>query len=113
MVGNAGVLLTKVLNIKRTETKNFIIVDAAMNDLLRPALYNAEHEIENIHRAEGETFTADVVGPICETGDFLARDREMLEPMEGEYLCVRTAGAYAFYHVFSIQFLVLAPLKFW
>lgn len=93
LVGNAGVLLTTVEFVKHNEDKNFVIVDAAMNDLMRPALYQAHHHIDNLSSA-GAPFTADIVGPICETGDFLARDRQIYA-QAGDLLAVRSAGAYA------------------
>jgi diaminopimelate decarboxylase len=96
IVGNAGALLTKVLYRKRTHTKEFVIVDAAMNDLIRPVLYEAHHEILPLGRNGAEHITADVVGPVCETGDFLARDREIPAVVAGEYLAVMSAGAYGF-----------------
>jgi diaminopimelate decarboxylase len=96
IVGPAGVLLTRVLYRKRNGEKEFIIVDAAMNDLIRPALYRAYHEILPLRRTTLPPVTADVVGPVCETGDFLARDREMPNVMPGDYLAVCTAGAYGF-----------------
>jgi diaminopimelate decarboxylase len=96
LVGNAGVLLTKVVMRKQGETKKFVIVDAAMNDLLRPALYEAYHAIVPVHLPPADTAleTADVVGPICECGDFLARARELPWPARGELLAVLGAGAY-------------------
>ena len=95
IVGNAGVLVTRVLYVKRGEAKNFVIVDAAMNDLIRPTLYEAYHEIRPVKEpANGSRITADVVGPICETGDYLALDREMVEPGAGDLLAIMTAGAY-------------------
>ena len=95
LVGNAGTLLTRVEYVKRGEEKNFVIVDAAMNDLMRPALYQAYHHIENAETSERQAvFLADIVGPICETGDFLARDR-MISAQAGDLLLVRSAGAYA------------------
>jgi len=96
IVGPAGVLLTRVLNRKKTPAKEFIVVDAAMNDLIRPALYKAHHEIRPLRQDVGGTVVADVVGPVCETGDFLARDREMADVQPGEYLAVSSAGAYGF-----------------
>ncbi len=96
IVGPAGALLTRVLYRKRNGTKEFVIVDAAMNDLLRPALYRAHHEILPIRKTGMPPLVADVVGPVCETGDFLARDREMTNVMPGDYLAVMTAGAYGF-----------------
>jgi diaminopimelate decarboxylase len=96
LVAAAGVLLTRVLYLKRNGDKRFVIVDAGMNDLLRPALYKAHHRIEPVRERTGEGMVADVVGPVCETGDFLARARE-LPPLEaGDLLAVRDAGAYAF-----------------
>ncbi len=96
IVGPAGVLLTRVLYRKRNGAKEFIIVDAAMNDLLRPSLYRAHHDILPVRRSSMPAVIADVVGPVCETGDFLARDREMPNAMPGDYLAVMTAGAYGF-----------------
>lgn len=96
IVGPAGVLLTKVLYRKNTGGKEFVIVDAAMNDLIRPALYQAHHEILPVRAREGGTIHADVVGPVCETGDFLARDRDLPEVLPGDVLAVCTAGAYGF-----------------
>lgn len=96
IVGSAGVLLTRVLYRKKSGDKEFIIVDAAMNDLIRPALYSAHHEILPLRLNESRTLRADVVGPVCETGDFLARDREMPEVFPGDLLAVCTAGAYGF-----------------
>ena len=96
IVGAAGVLLTRVLYRKRNGDKEFMVVDAAMNDLLRPSLYRAHHEILPLRRNGLPPATMDVVGPVCETGDFLARDREMANAMPGDYLAVCTAGAYGF-----------------
>jgi diaminopimelate decarboxylase len=96
IVGNAGVLLTRVLYRKKTGDKEFVVVDAAMNDLIRPALYGAYHEILPVRQRGSATLRADVVGPVCETGDFLARDREMPEALPGDILAVRSAGAYGF-----------------
>jgi diaminopimelate decarboxylase len=96
IVGPAGVLLTRVLYRKRNGAKEFIVVDAAMNDLIRPSLYRAHHEIVPLRRSPLPPVKADVVGPVCETGDFLARDREMPNAMPGDYLAVATAGAYGF-----------------
>ncbi len=96
LIANAGVLVSRVLHVKRTPKKNFVVIDTGMNDLLRPALYDAEHEIEWVSESHGERIRADIVGPICETADFLARDREINEPMEGDLLAIRTAGAYGF-----------------
>ncbi|MFA5495150.1 MAG: diaminopimelate decarboxylase [Porticoccaceae bacterium] len=95
IVANGGVLLTRVEYLKPGEHKNFAIVDAAMNDMLRPALYSAWMAIEAVRPRRGEARRYDVVGPVCETGDFLAKDRELsLEP--GDLLCLHSAGAYGF-----------------
>ena len=96
LVGNAGILLTRVLYRKESEAKKFVIVDAAMNDLIRPSLYGAYQLIEPVLRRERPSTVVDVVGPVCESGDFLARDRELPEVMPGELLAVRGAGAYGF-----------------
>jgi diaminopimelate decarboxylase len=97
IVAEAGILLTRVLFTKRNGQKSFVIVDAAMNDLIRPTLYQAHHEIVPVvKKAEAERLTADVVGPICETGDFFARGRELPETGSGGLLAIRTAGAYGF-----------------
>jgi diaminopimelate decarboxylase len=97
IVGNAGVLLTRTLYLKQSEIKNFVIVDAAMNDHIRPAFYDSYHAIWPVEKRGPEPFVADVVGPICETGDFLARDRSLAQkPREGELLAVMSAGAYGF-----------------
>ena len=96
IVGPAGVLLTRVLYRKCNGSKQFVIVDAAMNDLLRPSLYRAHHDIVPVRKSSLLRITADVVGPVCETGDFLARDREMADAMPGDYLAIMTAGAYGF-----------------
>jgi diaminopimelate decarboxylase len=96
IVGNAGILVTQVIYVKRGEAKRFIIVDAAMNDLIRPTLYEAHHDIRPVREpaAGAPRILADVVGPVCETGDYLALDREMAEPAPGDLLAVMTAGAY-------------------
>ncbi len=98
LVGNAGVLVTRVVGVKRSGRKSFVIVDAAMNDLVRPAFYDAWHDIEPVAapRPGAREIVADVVGPICESGDFLARKRRMAEPRPGDLLVVRSAGAYGF-----------------
>jgi diaminopimelate decarboxylase len=96
IVGEAGVLLARVLYRKRNVDKEFVIVDAAMNDLLRPALYRSHHEIVPVRQSDRGTVRADIVGPVCETGDFLARDREIANVLPGDLLAVRTAGAYGF-----------------
>lgn len=94
--GNAGILVTRVEYLKRTGKKNFIIVDAAMNDLIRPAFYDAYHEIVPLVRKSTTTMKADVVGGICESGDFFAKDRVLPRVDEGDYLALLTAGAYSF-----------------
>ena len=95
IVGNAGILVTRVIYVKRGEAKNFIIVDAGMNDLIRPTLYDAWHDIVPIHAiTDRRVIIADIVGPVCETGDYLALDRNIPEPQPGDLLCVLTAGAY-------------------
>ena len=96
IVGNAGILVTRVLFVKRGEAKNFVVVDAAMNDLIRPTLYDAHHEIWPVEEpdASGRRIRADVVGPVCESGDFLALDRDLAEPAPGALLAVMSAGAY-------------------
>jgi diaminopimelate decarboxylase len=96
LVGNAGILLTRVLYLKRGEAKTFVIVDAAMNDLVRPTLYDAHHEIMPVREpaADARRIVADVVGPVCESGDFLALGRTLAEPQPGDLLAVMTAGAY-------------------
>lgn len=99
IVGPAGVLLTRVLYRKKTPSKQFVVVDAAMNDLIRPSLYRAHHDILPLNHAPGgagAAIVADVVGPICETGDFLARDRALADVQPGEYLAISAAGAYGF-----------------
>jgi diaminopimelate decarboxylase len=96
LVGNAGVLLTRVLYVKRSGRKVFAVVDAAMNDLVRPSLYGAHHDIEPCSAAPRPQGTVDVVGPVCESSDFLAQGRRMPVPEAGDLLCVRSAGAYGF-----------------
>jgi len=97
MVGNAGLLVTEVQYIKESKWKDFVIVDAAMNDLIRPSFYDAYHEIVPVlKRARGKARKVDVVGPICESGDFLAKDRLMPLPAGGELLALKSAGAYGF-----------------
>ena len=96
IVGNAGILLTRVLYVKHGEAKTFVIVDAGMNDLIRPTLYDAHHDIRPVREPTvgAARITADVVGPVCESGDFLALDRSLPAPQPGELLAVMTAGAY-------------------
>jgi diaminopimelate decarboxylase len=96
IVGPAGALLTRVLYRKQSPKKEFMIVDAAMNDLIRPSLYQAHHEILPLRQNRLPQVTVDVVGPICETGDFLARNRQLANALPGDYLAIMTAGAYGF-----------------
>jgi diaminopimelate decarboxylase len=96
IVGNAGILVSRVIYVKPGEAKNFVIIDAAMNDLIRPTLYEAHHDILPVREPAmaARTITADVVGPVCETGDYLALDRNLPEPKAGDLLAIMTAGAY-------------------
>jgi diaminopimelate decarboxylase len=96
IVGNAGILITKVLYTKVTEEKTFLVVDAAMNDLIRPSLYGSFHGIQPVRGVARGNIKADVVGPICESSDFLAKDRELAAFEPGELMAVMSAGAYAF-----------------
>jgi diaminopimelate decarboxylase len=96
LVAGSGVLLTRVLYIKENHGRRFVIVDAGMNDLLRPALYKAFHRIEPVAEAAPTSRRVDVVGPVCESGDFLARDRELPDVVPGDLLAIRDVGAYAF-----------------
>ena len=94
IVGNAGILVTKVLYLKKGEGKEFVIVDAGMNDLMRPSLYDAYHHIVPVARKKRNMIKTDIVGPICESGDFLAKGRKIEKVNRGEYLSVMSAGAY-------------------
>src|SRR5919198_4692680 len=96
IVGNAGILVTEVQYIKETDDKNCVIVDGGMNDLIRPALYGSYQEIKPVLQRSAEKIVADVVGPICESGDFFAKDREIERPQRGDLLAVMSAGAYGF-----------------
>jgi diaminopimelate decarboxylase len=96
LVGNAGILITKTLYLKKGVEKEFVIVDAGMNDLIRPSLYEAYHHILPVVRNRRGKILCDVVGPICESGDFLAKERELARLKQGEYLAVMSAGAYGF-----------------
>jgi diaminopimelate decarboxylase len=96
MVGNAGILVTRVEYVKRTGQKNFVIVDAAMNDLIRPAFYDSYHEIVPLAKNGKAAISSDVVGPICESGDYFAKDRPLAKVGEGDYLALLSAGAYGF-----------------
>jgi diaminopimelate decarboxylase len=96
IVGNAGILVTRVLHMKHGDAKNFVVVDAGMNDLIRPTLYDAHHDIRPLREgaAGGRRIVADVVGPVCESGDYFALERELAAPAAGDYLALMTAGAY-------------------
>jgi diaminopimelate decarboxylase len=94
--GNAGILVTRIEYVKRTGRKNFLIVDAAMNDLIRPAFYEAYHEILPVIRKGGALLSSDVVGPICESGDFFCQNRPLSRAVQGDYLVLMSAGAYGF-----------------
>ena len=94
LIGNAGILLTRVLYIKTNGVKTFVIVDAAMNDLFRPSLYGSYHDILPVTDTNAEKQVVDVVGPVCESGDFIAKDRSISMPKEGDLLAVMSAGAY-------------------
>jgi diaminopimelate decarboxylase len=96
IVGNAGILVTRVIHLKQGAAKNFVVIDAAMNDLIRPTLYEAHHDILPVLKTEpgAREIVADVVGPVCETGDYLALGRSMPEPKPGDLLAIMTAGAY-------------------
>jgi diaminopimelate decarboxylase len=111
IVGNAGILVTRVIYVKHGEAKNFVIVDAAMNDLIRPTLYEAYHDLLPVRLAEpgAASIVADVVGPVCESGDYLALDRTMPEPRSGDLLAVMTAGAYGAVQSSSYNTRALVP----
>lgn len=94
IAGNAGILLTRVLYVKAGGAKTFVVVDAGMNDLIRPTLYDAHHDIWPVNEPSAEHITADIVGPVCETGDYLALGRSLPEPKPGDLLAIMTAGAY-------------------
>ena len=94
--GNSGILVTRVEYVKRTGKKNFVIVDAAMNDLIRPAFYDAFHEIVPLTRKAGATLSSDVVGPVCESGDYFCKNRPLAKVGEGDHLALLSAGAYGF-----------------
>jgi diaminopimelate decarboxylase len=96
IVGNAGILVTEVQYLKETDEKKFVIVDGGMNDLIRPALYGSYQAIQPVMQNSREKIVADVVGPICESGDFFAKDREIARPERGDLLAVMSAGAYGF-----------------
>ncbi len=92
--GNSGILVTRVEFVKKTGAKNFVIVDAAMNDLIRPAFYDSYHEIVPVHKTAARKISSDVVGPICESGDFFAKDRPLAKVSEGDFLALLSTGAY-------------------
>lgn len=94
IVGNAGILVARVIYVKHGDAKNFVVIDAAMNDLIRPTLYEAHHDVLPVREDAARNFVADVVGPVCETGDYLALDRKMAEPKPGDLVAIMTAGAY-------------------
>jgi diaminopimelate decarboxylase len=96
IVGNAGILVARIIHVKRGDGKTFVIIDAAMNDLIRPTLYEAHHDILPVRQAAADaaTITADVVGPVCESGDYLALDRTLPAMKDGELIAIMTAGAY-------------------
>ncbi|MFO8164121.1 MAG: diaminopimelate decarboxylase [Thermodesulfobacteriota bacterium] len=96
IIGNAGILITRVLYTKSTKNKRFVIVDAGMNDLIRPALYNSFHAIQSVTIAHSEMVVTDLVGPVCETGDFFAKDRKMPAFQSGDLVAIMSAGAYSF-----------------
>ncbi|HEX2098268.1 MAG TPA: diaminopimelate decarboxylase [Rubrobacteraceae bacterium] len=96
IAGNAGVLLTRVIYRKKSANKSFLITDAGMNDLLRPSLYGAYHEVRSVKYGAAATVPTDLVGPVCESGDYLARDRDLPDAAEGDLLALMSAGAYGF-----------------
>jgi diaminopimelate decarboxylase len=96
LVGNAGILVTTVLYTKKHRKKNFVIVDAGMNDLIRPSLYDAFHKIKSVSLKNEDTMIADIVGPVCETGDFFARAREVTKCKQGDLFAIMSAGAYGY-----------------
>lgn len=96
IVGNSGILVTQVEYVKQTGDKNFVVVDAGMNDLIRPAMYDSYHQIVPLEQDEDSSFTADVVGPICESGDCFCKNRKLPQVTEGDYLAIMSAGAYGF-----------------
>ena len=96
IAGNAGILVTRVEYVKKTKQKNFVIVDAAMNDLIRPAFYESYHEIIPTTKTAGKPVSSDVVGPICESGDTFCKNRPLAKVKEGDHLAMLSAGAYGF-----------------
>ena len=110
LVGNAGILVTSVIHVKETDNKRFVVVDAAMNDLIRPALYNAVHHVETASNRRGDdTFNTELVGPICETGDILARDVQLPALIENDLLYLKSAGAYGAVMASSYNSRLLVP----
>ncbi|MBV8851738.1 MAG: diaminopimelate decarboxylase [Methylobacteriaceae bacterium] len=110
IVGNAGILVTQVIYVKRGEDKTFVVVDAGMNDLIRPTLYEAYQEIQPVlQNAAARRITADVVGPVCETGDYIALDREIAEPACDDLLAIMSAGAYGAVHAGTYNSRLLVP----
>ena len=95
LIAEAGVLITKVIRNKKNKNKNFIVIDAAMNNLIRPTLYDAYHKIETVNKNSNPEKVVDIVGPICETGDFLALNRKFVEVKSNDLLAIRTTGAYS------------------
>src|SRR5262249_33632131 len=96
LLGNSGILVARTLYTKETPGKEFIIVDAAMNDLIRPAFYGSYHEIQPVRKSRGRKRKSDVVGPICESGDFFAQDRPLPAALKGDLIALFSAGAYGF-----------------
>ncbi len=111
IVGNAGILVSRVIYVKHGDARNFVIIDAAMNDLIRPTLYEAYHQIMPVRAAapDAPVLVADVVGPVCETGDYLALGRNLPEPKEGDLLAIMTAGAYGAVQSSSYNTRALVP----
>jgi diaminopimelate decarboxylase len=111
IVGNAGILVASVIYVKQGESKTFVIVDAAMNDLVRPTLYEAHHDIAPVREPapDAPRITADLVGPVCETGDYLALGRDMALPKAGDLIAVMSAGAYGAVQAGTYNTRLLAP----
>jgi len=96
LVGNSGIFVASLLYVKKVPEKTFYVVDGAMNDLVRPSLYNAYHEIKPVKMVRKRTIKADIVGPICESGDFFAKDREIAQLNQGDLIAIFGAGAYGY-----------------
>jgi len=110
IVGNAGILVTREIYVKHGKAKNFVIIDAAMNDLIRPTLYEAWHDIVPVRERPGAaTIRCDIVGPVCESGDYLAQNRDLAPLSAGELVMVRSAGAYGAVMASSYNTRPLAP----